>query len=128
MFSQISQLLNVEFWCLYEHEDRPQSCHNTCQLTFKYIWSKHLFKNNLRCALVGTKTSIERATMKANNTTTTAMNVYILLCSPNTTFMYFCGLMYIILVVEIVQIHAKIQIYLNPSYVFEIYVVKSRPR
>ena len=35
-------------------------------LTFKHIWTNHSFKDNKRCALVGTKTSIDN--IKNNNT------------------------------------------------------------
>ena len=32
----------------------------TQELTFKYIWTYHLFKNNKGCALVGTKTTTQQ--------------------------------------------------------------------
>ena len=77
-------------------EEKKRGCK---KLTFEYIWTHHLSQNNKECALVGTKHKM--TTTKA--TIQPQLQIFVfLVCQPPIS-VYFCDLVYVLLVARIVQ-------------------------
>ena len=122
------------------HPQHPCTPKGLSKLTFKYIWSNHLSKNQKRCALVVIK--ISNNNRKRNNTTIITLNVSIS-CLPIAIFMQFytrsywwlemsrfkhdSNIIYLIDPIKLIVLFLKCTLHISFGYLMSSIIAQSKP-